>query len=788
VRKITIVIITISFLLQGGIFNSSSKDIYQNGWIDFNKNGKMDIYENPQADIEKRVADLLSRMTIEEKTCQMTTLYGYGAVCQDELPTEKWKTRVWKDGIGNIDEHLNGKWKQTQYSNPASKHIEAVNKIQRFFIEETRLGIPVDFTNEGIRGLCQDQATSFPAQIGVGSTWNKNLVSKIGQVTGKEARAFGYTNIYSPILDIPRDPRWGRTVECYSEDPFLAGELGYQQVKALQNEGVVSTPKHFAVYSIPKGGRDGYVRTAPQAPWRDVLSLYIEPFRKAFVEGGALGVMASYNAYDGIPMPTNKKFLIEMLREKWGFEGYVVSDSRTIRHVFDKHKVAPDYKTAIEYAVKANLNIRTDFETPESYIEPLRELVKEGRVSEDELDMNVEDVLRVKFKLGFFDNPYIENPREKNNIPRSKEHLTVSKQAARESIVLLKNENDLLPLSKNQGTILVAGPLAKEEYGLMSRYGAQNIEVTNVFEGIQDKLAGQGEVLYRKGCEVKDDRFPKSDIMDVDVPDSVQKRIEETVALAKKSDVAILVLGETRSLVGESLSRLSLDLPGFQQELLKAVHKTGIPTILVLLNGRPLTINWADENIPAIIEGWFPGEFTGQALADVIFGDYNPGGKLPITFPKSVGQIPLNFPHKPGTQAKGWAREMGALYPFGYGLSYTEFTYSDLSVTPLEGRQSSSFNISCNVKNSGHKSGDAVVQLYINDKYSSVVTPEKLLRGFERIHLSPGQKQQVNFTIKPQDLSFYNRDMNFVVEPGEFEIMIGSSSENIKMKKTILIK
>ena len=787
-RKLTVLFTIFSLSLQAGIFNLGSNDIYHKNWIDFNKNGKLDPYEDPQCDIEKRIDDLLARMTIEEKTCQMATLYGYGAVCEDELPAKKWKERVWKDGIGNIDEHLNGKWKKTQFSFPASSHLKAINEIQKFFIEETRLGIPVDFTNEGIRGLCQDQATSFPAQIGVGSTWNKELVSKIGEVTGKEARAFGYTNIYSPILDIPRDPRWGRTVECYSEDPFLAGELGLRQVKALQREGVVSTPKHFAVYSIPKGGRDGYVRTAPQAPWRDVLTLYVEPFRKAFVEGGALGVMASYNAYDGIPIPTNKKFLIEMLREKWGFDGYVVSDSRTIRHVHDKHMMASDYKTAIEYAVKANLNIRTDFERPERYIEPLRELVEEGRVSEDDLDMNVEDILRVKFKLGLFDNPYIENHDEKNKIPRSENHLAISKQAARESIVLLKNEDNLLPLSKQQKTVLVAGPLAKEEYGLMSRYGAQNIEVTNVFQGIKNKLPRETKVLYNQGCKVKDDLFPKSDIMEMETPDSVQKNIEATVALAKKSDVAILVLGETRSLVGESLSRLSLDLPGFQQELLKAVHQTGTPTVLVLLNGRPLTINWADQNIPAIVEGWFPGEFTGQAIADVIFGDYNPGGKLPITFPKSVGQIPLNFPHKPGTQAKGWARELGPLYPFGYGLSYTEFTYSDLTVRPQEGRTSSSFQITCNVKNSGDMAGDAVVQLYVNDKYSSVITPEKVLRGFDRIHLTPGQKKQVSFTIKPKDLSFYDRNMNFIVEPGEFEIMIGSSSENIKLKETVLIK
>jgi beta-glucosidase len=786
-RRLIFTVIVLFLIQDIGISGLRERAIYHKNYIDFNKNGKMDAFENPELEIEKRVDDLLSRMTMEEKTCQMATLYGFGAVCQDELPTEEWNTRVWKDGIANIDEHLNGKWKKTQYSSPASKHVEALNEIQQFFVEETRLGIPVDFTNEGIRGLCQDQATSFPAQIGVGSTWNKELVTKIGEVTGKEARAFGYTNIYSPILDIPRDPRWGRTVECYSEDPYLAGELGLRQVKALQKQGVVSTPKHFAVYSIPKGGRDGYVRTAPQAPWRDVFTLYIEPFRKAFVEGGALGVMASYNAYDGVPMPTNKKFLIEILREKWGFDGYVVSDSRTIRHVHDKHKVAEDYQAAIEYAVKANLNVRTDFETPESYITPLRNLVEEGRLSEEDINKNVRDLLRVKFKLGLFDNPYIEDPAKMDKIPRSEKHLSISQKAARESIILLKNEDKILPLDKKINSVLIAGPLAKEEYGLMSRYGAQNIEVKNVYEGILEKLPQDCIVHYKKGCNVKDAGFPKSDIMEFDMPDSVSIEINKTAELAGKSDVAIVVLGETRKLVGESLTRLNLKLPGYQQHLLKAIHKTGTPTILVLLNGRPLSINWADENIPAIIEGWFPGEFTGDAIADVIFGDYNPGGKLPITFPKHVGQILLNFPHKPGTQAKGWARVQGPLYPFGFGLSYTEFQYSDLKITPEKGRIGSSFQISCNIKNTGPRAGDEIVQLYINDKYSSVVTPTKVLRGFARVHLEKGEKEEVSFGIKPEHLSFYDRNMKFIVEPGEFEIMVGASSEDIRLKKLITI-
>ncbi|UCE08814.1 MAG: glycoside hydrolase family 3 protein, partial [bacterium] len=471
--------------------------MYRDGWIDLNKNNQMDPYENPELNIELRIDDLLERMTLEEKTCQMATLYGFGRIAKDELPTDQWFTEIWKDGIANIDEHLNGLDRdecKTEYSYPHSKHAWALNEVQRFFIEKTRLGIPVDFTNEGIRGVCHEKATSFPAQIGVGSTWDKELVSAIGHVTGKEARALGYTNIYSPILDLARDPRWGRTVECYSEDPYLASQLGMIQVKALQAEGVVSTPKHFAVYSIPKGGRDGAARTDPKAPRRDVETIYLVPFRAAIRDAGALGVMSSYNDYNGVPITGSKEFLTNILREKWGFKGYIVSDSDAVKYIFSKHHVAPTYKDAVRQAVLAGLNVRTTFTPPDVFINPLRELVNEGKLSMQTINDRVRSVLRVKFLLGLFDQPYVEDPELTDKIVRAKEHEELSLKAARESIVLLKNEGGLLPLRKDIKSILITGPNAKATKELMSRYGPSKVNVITVVEGIKNKVSSKTEV------------------------------------------------------------------------------------------------------------------------------------------------------------------------------------------------------------------------------------------------------------------------------------------------------
>ena len=748
--------VAITFLFCTPISGGIPDGIYHKGWIDFNKNGKMDLYENPKAPLEDRVQDLLSQMTLEEKTCQMATLYGSGRVLKDALPQNNWKTEVWKDGIGNIDEEHNGLGAfKSEYSFPYAKHVNAKHTIQRWFVEKTRLGIPVDFTNEGIRGLCHDRATYFPAQCGQGATWNKKLIARIGEVEAKEAVALGYTNIYSPILDIAQDPRWGRCVETYGEDPYLVGELGKQMITSLQKYNLVATPKHFAVYSIPIGGRDGKTRTDPHVAPREMRTLYIEPFRMAFQEAGALGVMSSYNDYDGEPITGSYHFLTEILRQEWGFKGYVVSDSEAVEFISNKHKVADTYEDGIAQAVNAGLNIRTHFTPPADFILPLRKAVDNGKISQETLDKRVAEILRIKFRLGLFDNPYRGNGKQAEQIVHSKEHQAVSLEAARQSLVLLKNETNLLPLSKSIRSIAVIGPNANEQTQLICRYGPANAPIKTVYQGIKELLP-HTEVIYKKGCDIIDPHFPESEILDFPKTAEEVQLMEEAIRAAKQAEVVVMVLGGNELTVREDRSRTSLNLPGRQEELLKAVCATGKPIILVMLDGRASSINYAAAHIPAILHAWFPGEFCGQAVAEALFGDYNPGGRLAVTFPKSVGQIPFAFPFKPGSDESSSTSVYGALYPFGHGLSYTTFTYSDLHISPSHQGVQGDIHVSCKIKNTGKIKGDEVVQLYLRDEISSVTTYTKVLRGFERISLKAGEEQTVHFRLRPQDLGLWD--------------------------------
>ena len=773
--------VAINFLFCTPISGGTPDGIYHKGWIDFNKNGKMDLYENPKAPLEDRVQDLLSQMTLEEKTCQMATLYGSGRVLKDALPQNNWKTEVWKDGIGNIDEEHNGLGAfKSEYSFPYAKHVNAKHTIQRWFVEKTRLGIPVDFTNEGIRGLCHDRATYFPAQCGQGATWNKKLIARIGEVEAKEAVALGYTNIYSPILDIAQDPRWGRCVETYGEDPYLVGELGKQMITSLQKYNLVATPKHFAVYSIPVGGRDGKTRTDPHVAPREMRTLYIEPFRMAFQEAGALGVMSSYNDYDGEPITGSYHFLTEILRQEWGFKGYVVSDSEAVEFISNKHKVADTYEDGIAQAVNAGLNIRTHFTPPADFILPLRKAVDDGKISQETLDKRVAEILRIKFWLGLFDNPYRGNGKQAEQIVHSKEHQAVSLEAARQSLVLLKNETHLLPLSKSIRSIAVIGPNANEQTQLICRYGPANAPIKTVYQGIKELLP-HTEVIYKKGCDIIDPHFPESEILDFPKTAEEVQLMEEAIRAAKQAEVVVMVLGGNELTVREDRSRTSLNLPGRQEELLKAVCATGKPIILVMLDGRASSINYAAAHVPAILHAWFPGEFCGQAVAEALFGDYNPGGRLAVTFPKSVGQIPFAFPFKPGSDESSSTSVYGALYPFGHGLSYTTFTYSDLHISPSHQGVQGDIHVSCKIKNTGKIKGDEVVQLYLRDEISSVTTYTKVLRGFERISLKAGEEQTVHFRLRPQDLGLWDKNMNFRVELGSFKVMLGASSTDIRL-------
>lgn len=756
--------------------------IYQKGWIDFNKNGIKDVYEDPSAPLEDRVQDLVNQMNLDEKTCQMATLYGSGRVLKDALPTEEWKNEIWKDGIGNIDEEHNGLGSfRSEYSFPYSHSVESRWAVQRFFVEQTRLGIPVDFTNEGIRGLCHDRATYFPAQCGQGATWNKELIARIGEVEAEEAVALGYTNIYSPILDIAQDPRWGRVVESYGEDPYLVGQLGKQMILSLQKHGLVASPKHFAVYSIPVGGRDGGTRTDPHVAPREMRTLYLEPFRVAFEEAGALGVMSSYNDYDGVPVTGSHFFLTKVLRNEWGFRGYVVSDSEAVEFIHSKHRVADTYEDAVAQSINAGLNIRTQFTPPDEFILPLRSAIEKGKISPATVNERVAEILRIKFRMGLFDNPYKGDPKEADRIVHSAEHQAVSLDAARQSIVLLKNENRLLPLDKQIRNVAVIGPNAAEHKNLICRYGPANAPMITVEEGIR-RLLPDAKVVYEKGCEIFDPHFPESELMDFPYTEEETALMNRAVEAASRADVVILVCGGSEKTVREDKSRTDLNLPGRQNDLIRAVEKTGKPVVLVLLDGRASTINYADKHIPAIVHAWFPGEFCGQAVAEVLFGDYNPAGRLAVTFPKSVGQVPFAFPFKPGSDVEASASVYGALYPFGHGLSYTTFDYSDLQITP--GRQGVQGNVTvrCKVTNTGQRAGDEVVQLYLHDEYSSVITYTQVLRGFERISLQPGESKEVSFTLTPQDLGLWDINNRFTVEPGTFAVRIGASSADIRLK------
>lgn len=786
-------------------YKPSKSEMYHKGWIDFNKNGIKDVYEDPSAPVEARIENLLGQMTLEEKTCQMVTLYGYKRVLKDDLPTAEWKQSLWKDGIGAIDEHLNGfqQWglppSDNPYVWPASRHAWALNEVQRFFVEETRLGIPTDFTNEGIRGIESFRATNFPTQLGLGHTWNRKLIHQVGLITGREARMLGYTNVYAPILDVGRDQRWGRYEEVYGESPYLVAELGIEMVRGLQhNHQVTSTGKHFVAYSNNKGAREGMARVDPQMSPREVENVHVYPFRRVIQEAGMLGIMSSYNDYDGFPIQGSYYWLTTRLRGEMGFRGYVVSDSDAVEYLYTKHGTAKDMKEAVRQSVEAGLNVRCTFRSPESFVYPLRELVKEGGLSEELINDRVRDILRVKFLVGLFDSPYQTDLAGADKEVEKAENEAVALQASRESIVLLKNESELLPLDINQiKRIAVCGPNADEEGYALTHYGPLAVDVTTVLEGIQAKVEGRAEVVYTKGCELVDAHWPESELIDYPLTAEEQAEIDRAVKNARQSDVAVVVLGGGQRTCGENKSRSSLDLPGRQLQLLQAVQATGKPVVLILINGRPLSINWADKFVPAILEAWYPGSKGGTALADILFGDYNPGGKLTVTFPKSVGQIPFNFPCKPSSQVDGgqnmgldgnMTRVNGALYPFGYGLSYTTFEYSDLEISPKVITPNERVQVSLKVTNTGKRAGDEVVQLYTRDVISSVTTYEKNLAGFERIHLRPGETQTVTFTLDRKHLELLNADMKWVVEPGEFSIMAGASSEDIRLSGMLQVE
>lgn len=774
---------------------ASQKDIYHDTWIDFNKNGKKDPFEDPTQPVDKRVEDLLGQMNSDEKTCQLATLYGYRRVLKDPLPTPDWKNQIWKDGIANIDEMHNG---VARSGNPDNPHIaspaatvRALNEIQRWFIEETRLGIPVEYTNEGVRGANYRKTVNFPADIALGATWNPELISEVGNVVARESKAIGYRNVYAPLLDLARDPRWGRVVECYGEDPFHVSTLTLRMIRAIRSAGLAATCKHFAVYSEPKGGRDGNARTDPHVAPREMEMLHLKPWERAIKEGGILGVMSSYNDYDGVPISGSSEFLIDRLRKQWGFKGYVVSDSEAVEFLHTKHRVAKDPDAAASMFLREGGNVRTTFKTPDTFILPVRRELASGRLSMDIINDRVRDVLRVKMIEGLFDSPYV-NPEAAGKEIGAPESKAVALRAARECLVLLKNENRILPLSKSLRKVLVCGPTAKLTETSFDRYGSNGGEVLSAFDGIQSAVQKfGGETLYALGCTVTDKRWPLSELFPEPPNAEEAAAIQEAVNLAKTADAVVVCLGDSNATIGESKSRTSLDLPGHQTALAQALVKTGKPVVAVLLNGKPASFNALQRDVPGILQAWNPGESGGTAIADALFGNYNPGGRLPVTFPKSVGQLPFNFPFKPGSHASqskkvdpnGFGDSMaeGALYPFGFGLSYTTFEYSNVKIAPSQVPTHGEVTISCSIQNTGSLAGDEVVQLYFQQEVSSVTTYELNLCGFERIHLKPGEVRTVSFKLPARELELINRKGQRVVEPGTFKIMLGSGSEDLRL-------
>lgn len=763
-------------------------EIYKKGWIDFNKNGKKDIYEDPTQSIERRVEDLLSQMNIEEKSNQLATYYGYKKALKDSVPNANWTKMILKDGIANIDEHLNGEVKDL------TELVNAMTETQRFFVEYTRLGIPADMTNEGIRGLCAPKATSFPSPNGLGCTWDKEIAYQQGRVEGIEARVLGYTNVYAPILDVTRDQRWGRWEGSIGEDPYLVARMGVAMAKGIQEQRVVSSPKHYVGYGDCKAARQWDARTDPHITPSEMYYIHEYPFRKVFQEAGALGVMCAYNDYDGVPMSGNYHYLTEVLRGEMGFKGYVVSDSYAIGRLAGVHKVAANLKEAALQALQAGLNVRTQFNAPDEYINNVRELVAEGRLPMKRVNEMVRDVLYVKFWLGLFDQPYVGSLEEADRVVSAPEHMDLALRASRECLVLLKNKEEMLPLKDKYKRIAVVGPNANTNRYVPTHYGPRQYNgFISVLDGLKQVYKDQPNITinYAKGIDLVNKGWPENELIADTLTQGEQRSIAQAVELANNSDVIVLVVGDGTSTSGESRTRSSLDLPGHQEELVKAMVKTGKPVVLVLIWGRPATINFADKYCPAILAAGFPGAQGGLAIAEALKGDYNPGGKLNGTWPKTVGQLPMNVPSKPNANREPMkhhsAANKGLLYCFGHGLSYTTFKYDALRIDSVH-TNTGNVKVSCQVTNTGKVAGDEVVQLYVNDVISSTTTYEKNLRGFERIRLEPGETRTVFFSIVPDDLILVNARHERVVEPGEFKVMVGSSYEDIRLSDSFYFR
>ena len=760
-------------------------------------------YKNPSLPAARRVKDLLGRMSLEEKAAQMVCVWQQKQQLllddQGRFDAAKAKAAFRKGhGLGQIGRPSDAgsppgePWK----GQTARGMAELTNAIQKFFRENTRLGIPIMFHEECLHGHAARDATSFPQPIGLGATFNPALVEQLFTMTAYEARVRGTHQALTPVVDVARDPRWGRVEETYGEDPYLNTRLGIAAVRGFQGDAsfqdkkrVLATLKHFAAHGQPESGMNCAPANVSERLLRET---FLNPFRDVLREAGAISIMASYNEIDGVPSHANKWLLRDVLRKEWGFKGFVVSDYYAIWELAYRpdthgHFVAKDKEEACRLAVEAGVNI----ELPEldCYLH-LVELVRQGALKEKQLDALIAPMLHWKFQMGLFDDPYVD-PTEAQRVVGCEAHRELALQAARETITLLKNDNHLAPLDPSKlSSIAVIGPNAHRV--LLGGYSGLPMVNVTVLEGIQAKVGDRVKVLYSEGCRITEGGSWQQDEVIPSDPAEDRRRIEEAVEAAKQADIIVLAIGGNEQTSREAWGlkhmgdRTSLDLIGAQDQLAEAMVATGKPVIALLFNGRPLSIKNLAQKVPVIFECWYLGQECGRAVADVLFGDINPGGKLPISIPRSVGHLPVFYNHKPSARRGYLWDEVSPLFPFGFGLSYTTFKLENVRLSNQRISRKNSTRVLVDVTNTGRVAGSEVVQLYIRDCVSSVTRPVKELKGFQKVWLEPGEKKTVTLEISPEALAFYDVHMNYVVEPGEFEIMVGNSSRDSDLQKLVL--
>jgi len=753
-------------------------------------------YRDPKLSVAHRVKDLLSRMTLKEKVAQMLCIWQQksSTMVDEKGQFDPQKARThFKDraGLGQV-----GRPSDAGGGRNAREMVELTNAIQKFFIEDTRLGIPVVFPEECLHGQAAIDATNFSQPIGLGATFDPELVRRLFEMTAAEARARGTHQALTPVVDVAREPRWGRVEETYGEDPYLVSRMGIAAVQGFQGDAtfqdkrhIIATLKHFAAHGQPESGTNCAPVNVSERILREV---FLYPFKEALKKGGAISVMASYNEIDGVPSHANKWLLRDVLRKEWGFKGYVVSDYFAIRELNERpdlfgNHLAEDRSQAAALAVRAGVNI----ELPDPDCYPyIVELVRKGVLKESLIDELVAPMLAWKFRLGLFEDPYVD-PAVAERIVGCEAHRELALQAARETITLLKNDGTLAPLDPRRiRTIAVIGPNADRQ--MLGGYSGVPKHYTTLLQGIRNRVGKSVRVLYHEGCKITIGGSWQQDDVTPSDPAQDRKSIAEAVKVAKRADVVILAIGDNEQTSREAWAmnhlgdRASLDLVGLQEELVDAMAATGKPIIAVLFNGRPISIRNLAAKAAAIFECWYLGQETGRAIAEALFGDINPGGKLPITIPRSVGHIPTYYNHKPAARRGYLFDDVTPLYAFGFGLSYTQFQFGKPRLKKSVIGKDESTVVRIDVTNVGPRAGDEVVQMYIRDKVSSVTRPVKELKGFQRITLAPGETKTVSLEIAPEHLAFYDIDMEYVVEPGEFEIMVGNSSRDQDLQKVTL--